>query len=162
MSLTPAQILVLKADILANTDPVFITYRPVDDLGQALAWYNTLVSPTFTVWKLMVSLTLIGDNMVSTELATRSSLDSTRLQTIAQYSPNGINPSMLDRRAFFDDIFSGAGGVLTRAKLLALWKRPATRVEKLFATGVGTDVSPASLAFEGPVSYTDFFLAWRL
>ena len=35
--------------------------------------------------------------------------------------------------AFFDDVFSVAAGASTRAALLALWKRPATRLEKLFA-----------------------------
>ena len=88
-----------------------------------------------------------------------STLNATRLQTIAQYSPAGINPSTADRRAFFDDVYSGAGGVLTRAKLLILWKRFALRGEKLFATGTGTDLLPATLVFEGRVTNTDVLAA---
>jgi hypothetical protein len=61
-------------------------------------------------------------------------------------SQTGINPSLADRRQFFDDIFSGAGGVNTRANLLALWKELATRAQKLFSTGTGTDAAPATTA----------------
>ena len=88
-----------------------------------------------------------------------SSLNATRLQTIALYSPAGINPSMSDRRTFFDDVFSGAGGVNTRAKLLALWKRNANRGEKLFATGAGSDAVPATLVIEGTIAVQDILLA---
>jgi hypothetical protein len=67
----------------------------------------------------------------------------------------GVNPSLIDVRQMFDDIFSGAGGTNTRANLLALWKRLATRGEKIFATGTGSDPSPGTLTFEGNISYQD-------
>ena len=70
-------------------------------------------------------------------------------------SPSGVNPSLAERRAFFDEVFSVAAGATTRAQLLALWKRPATRTEKIFATGTGSDASPATLTFEGSISGTD-------
>lgn len=65
-------------------------------------------------------------------------------------------------RAFFDDVFSGAGGTNTRAALLVLWKRLATRIEKLFATGTGSDAVPATLVFEGEVSVQDIIEARNL
>ena len=60
------------------------------------------------------------------------------MQTLAAYFPQGVNPSKTDVRAFFADIFSGAGGALTLAQLLILWRRTITRMERLFATGTGT------------------------
>jgi hypothetical protein len=66
-----------------------------------------------------------------------------------------VNPSIASNRAFFDDVFSGAGGTNTRAALLALWKRLATRGEKLYATGTGSDASPATLVVEGAISARD-------
>jgi hypothetical protein len=36
-----------------------------------------------------------------------------------------------------------------------LWKRLASRVEQLFATGTGSDAVPATLGFEGPISVND-------
>ncbi len=36
-----------------------------------------------------------------------------------------------------------------------MWKRTATRGEKVFATGTGSDASPATLNYEGAISYND-------
>jgi hypothetical protein len=77
------------------------------------------------------------------------------LQVLEQYSGGSFNPSLTDMRAGFDSIFSGAGGVNTRAALLALYKRSARYIEKIFATGTGTDASPGTLVYEGTISYQD-------
>ena len=162
MPLTSVQLPTLKTAIL-NDPTMAALFNPTppavysSDKGQAIADLFNLqaASPTFTVWKTNVDIGAVGDNIVATELAGLSSLNATRLQTIGLYSPNGVNPSLPDRRAFFDDVFSGAGGIATRAKLLILWKRLATRAEKLFATGTGTDAVPAVMTFEGDVVYQD-------
>lgn len=150
--LTPAQQTTIKADILANPD---LNSQPntADGAFEIARLYSLQAVPNFTVWRSMVSITDIGNAFNGPELSGLSTLNNTRLQTIAQYSPGGINPSLAQRRAFFDDVFSGAGGVLTRANLLALWKRLALRIEKLLATGVGSDASPATLGYEGGVTY---------
>jgi hypothetical protein len=152
--MTIAQLQTLKAAILA--DPVLAaTPNTSDGNAQVAAAFNILASPSFTVWRSNVSITMVGDNIVATELAGLSSLNSTRLQTIVVLSEDGINASLSDRRQFFDDIFSGAGGAATRAKLLILWKRLALRGEKLYATGTGSDPSPATLVFEGNITGSD-------
>jgi hypothetical protein len=157
-ALTSAQLTTLRAAIVA--DPVLNALPNDSDGAFAIATaFNLLASPAFTVWRTNVGIGEVGDNINATELAGLSSLNATRLQTIAQYSPNGVNPSLTDRRQFFDDIFSGAGGTITRGKLLILWKRLATRAEKLFATGTGTDAVPATLSFEGELSYQDVLAA---
>lgn len=154
MALTTAQLQTLKADILA--DPVLSAYPNTSDGNYAIAAaYNVAAAPSFTVWKTNVPLVQIGDAMVATEIAGMTSLNLDRLRTMATYGPDGINPSLADRRAFFDDIFSGAGGQLTRPKLLALWKRLALRGEKLFATGTGSDATPATLVVEGQITTAD-------
>jgi hypothetical protein len=150
MALTAAQKVTLKADILANSDANTI-YQNGDTSGLA-ALYNAPASPSHTVWKTGVSITHVGDTIVASELAGLTGVNIDRLSCIAQLSPMGVNPSKADRRAAFDDIFSGAGGVNTRAALAILWKRLATRAEKLFATGTGSDASPATLTFEGNIS----------
>ena len=160
--LTPAQLATLKAAILA--DAVLNAYPNTTDGAYDMAntpgmGLQAPAAPVFTVWKSNVGITDIGNNFVATELAGLSSLNATRLQTIALYSPNGINPAMADRRAFFDDIYSGAGGTGTRAKLLILWKRLANKLEKIFATGTGSDASPATMTIEGVISYQDVLAA---
>lgn len=150
MILTLAQKQTLKADIAASG----LDSNPNTDAGNAVivAAYNALASPAFVVWKTSVDLGTVGRTFNATELAGLTSLNTQRLQNLAAWLAQGINPSLATIRQFFDDIFSGAGGALTRAALLALWKRNATRAEKLFATGTGSDASPALLVVEGSLT----------
>lgn len=147
---TSAQKLALKTAILADST-LASAVAAGDDPPVADA-FNAQAVPTFTVWKSIVSLVELGNAFVSTELAGLTTANTGRLQAIALYSPNGINPALVDRRQAFDDIFSGTGGVNTRANLLTLYKRTATRAEKVLAIGTGSDASPATLTAEGPLS----------
>jgi len=154
MPLTPAQLATLKADILADST---LNANPnTPDGNQAIAdAYNALAAPTWTVWKTNVSINEVGKKFNGAELAGLTTGNQTRLQTVAAYLAGGVNPSLLDNRQFFDDIFSGAGGVTTRANLLALWKRSSLRAEKLYSTGTGSVAAPATMTFEGTVSYIE-------
>lgn len=161
MPLSPAQLATLKTNILANTGvfasgpfagqtvaQVAVTNpRPSEANIQIAAWYNATAAPAFVLWRKAVTLSDVGDAIVATELAGLTSLNVQRLQVIAQYTVGQFDFTKSDRRAAFDDIFSGAGGAGTRATLLALWKRNATAFEKVFAVGTGTDLSPAVSAF---------------
>jgi hypothetical protein len=103
----------------------------------------------------------VGQNFNATELGGLTTANTSRLQCLAQYL-SFINASIASNRQFFDDIFSGAGGANTRAALLIIWKRLASRVEKLYATGTGSDVSPATLVFEGTINHQDVQMARSL
>ena len=94
--------------------------------------------------------------------------NSTRLQVSFQVRPNGFAPSVQDDRALFGGLFSVSGAAGTRANLLAAWQRQAAYVEKLFATGTGTQAtgdlnsdgsltvgSPATLSFSGSITGQD-------
>jgi len=154
MALTPAQNAILKADILA--DPVLNANINNEDGAYAIALvYNAPAAPAFTVWKTSVSISATGQAFNGTELAGMTTANNTRLQTVAVYLAEGYNAGLIDVRQMFNDIWSGAGGTNTRVNLLALWKRLATRAEKLFASGAGSDASPAVLTVEGYLSYQD-------
>lgn len=167
MPLTPAQSATLKTDIAANTNQingVQIKDMPNNsDANDAIAkWYSGQASPDFTVWKSNVPITEVGRKFNGAELAGLTTANVGRLQCIALYSASGVNPSLADQRAFFDDVFSGAGGVVTRPALLVLWKRLAKRIEKLLSTGTGSDASPATMVFEGSITLTDVETARNL
>lgn len=151
MVLTTAQRATLKADILANSDALAL-YN-VGSLGGLADLYNANVS-AFIVWRSLVPITEVGNAFVATELSGLTTANSSRLQALALYSSQGINASLADRRGFFDDVFSVGG--LTMAKLAVVWRRSARRIEKVFATGTGTDASPATLVVEGSILYQDF------
>ena len=158
MALDPALYPQLKADILADGTLNAFPDNPDGNIEIAAA-YNAIVVPNFTVWRSNVGITETGKAFNGAEWAGLTGTNHSRLQTVAQFLPEGYNAGLQDIRAMFDDIWSGAGGQVTRASLLALWKRLATRAEKLYATGTGSNAVPALLVFEGALTYTDVHLA---
>ena len=158
MPLTTAQQAALKAAILA--DPVLNAFPNTGDGAYAIR--DLLIkefTPDFIVWKSKVPIGAIGVGFNSAELGGLTTANTNRLIALAHYLLDGINPSIPANRAFFDDIFNGAGGVLTRASLAVLWKRKATYIEKILASGTGTDALPATMLFEGGLSHDEVFAA---
>jgi hypothetical protein len=153
MPLTTAQLATLKTAINADGTLSALPLTSASSLIIRDA-FNAPASPAFTVWRTNVGITETGASFNGSEWAGMTSANHTRLQTVAQYADAGYNAAKADIRAMFNDIWSGAGGTLTRAALLVLWKRLATRAEKLYATGPGTgsDASPATLVFEGAIT----------
>jgi hypothetical protein len=156
MLLTLAQNQTLKAFILA--DPTLSTYPHNSDGDFAIAAaLNALASPAFTVTKSSIQSSLVGQQITYTSLAAMTTGNIQALQAFQQLNPATFAPTA-DVQAFFANIFSGAlggGGAPTRAAFAALWIRSATVLEKLFALGTGTVVSPATLVVEGSITYSD-------
>ena len=152
-ALTPAQLTTLKAAILAETDPAFVALRQAGATGAMADFYNTN-HPTFVVWKSSVTIRETGQAFNGAEWAGMTTANHTRLQTVAQYLTS-YSPAVQGTRDMFNDIWSGAGGTNTRAALLVLWKRFATRGERIFATGTGSDATPWLLVFEGRITDSD-------
>jgi len=151
--MTPSQLQTLKAYILA--DPVLSAFPANSDGSYAVAQLlNADAAPDFIVWKTYVSRNDVGKAFVASALAAITSGNNDKLNNFAAWNES-VNPSRLDQRAFFDDVFSVAAGASTRAALLALWKRKATVLEKLFASGAGSDASPATMVVEGAISYQE-------
>jgi hypothetical protein len=153
MGLTTAQLTTLKAYI--ESVPALNTQPMNSDGAYAIALaLNAPASPAFIVWKTAVERNVVGKAFVATALAAITAGNNDKLNNFAAWN-EVINPSRLDQRQFFDDIFSVAAGASTRAALLALWKRSATALEKLFATGTGSDASPATMVVEGTIGYQE-------
>lgn len=149
MSLTPAQLVTLKAAILAEPDSQFVLLRQAGATGAMAEFFNG--ASTTVAWKSSVTIRETGQAFNGTEWAGMTTANHTRLQTVAQYLMV-YSAVLADVRAMFNDIWSGAGGAITRAALLVLWKRFVTRGERIFATGAGTDALPATLVFEGSIT----------
>src|SRR5574338_356277 len=123
MHLTPAQKTSLRNHINANTTTVVTPQgtvqikdvpKTIDTYTEVTAFYNTLgVVNTHTTWRSNVPLREIAVKINGTELAGLTATNHTRLQTIIVLinAAGGANPSVADQRSFWDDIFSGAGGV---------------------------------------------------
>ena len=159
MALTTAQLTTLKAAILADATLNAYPNTADGNFDMCTQKLNVAASPAFIVWRTKVSISDTGQAFNGTELAGMTTANQTRLQTIAQYFVAGYNAALLDVRQMFNDIWSGAGGSTTRANLLVLWKRSALLGEKIFASGTGSDASPATLTYEGTLSYIDVMTA---
>ena len=151
--LTPAQLQTLKTYIAGV--PEWAALPLNSDGAYAIAQaLNEPVTPAFIVWKTNVPRNEVGKAFVASALAAITAGNNDKLANFAAWNES-VNPSRADQRAFFDDVFSVAAGASTRAALLALWKRSANHVEKLFATGTGSDASPATMVVEGSISYQE-------
>ncbi len=160
MTLTPAQQATLKAFI--ETDPTLNAFPNNEDGADSIAnELNKVATPVFIVWKTSVTKGEIGITFDGGELSNLTTAESNRLQTFAQWSNETINPSDADVRFLFNDVFSGAGGNVTRPALDALWRRNALLIEKVLISneGAGTTQDPAKLDFEGEISRRDVFEA---
>lgn len=149
--MTPAQLATLKANILASPD--LATFPNNSDGAFAIAaLYNIDASPAFTVWKTSVSLQEIMSN--GFRWTDVDGLSAAKYRTWDLMNSLGtIDPSKPNVRQGIRDCW-GAGSQQENAILPHL-KRLATRGEKLFATGTGSDNSPATMTFEGSISYQD-------
>ena len=114
---------------------------------------NKPATPAFIVWRTDVPTKDIKKAIFWTEYIVRS--DGERDAFVLINSNGIVNCADVNVRQGFADIFSGPGGVNTRAALVAIAKRSATRAEKALATGTGSDASPAAMGFEGNISYQD-------
>ena len=154
---TPAQITALRAAIFADA-PSAALLAAGDTQGLRT---RLNADAGFIAWKSSVSITETGRVFNGAEWAGMTSANHTRLQTVAQYMAT-YRPELADVRAMFNDIWSGAGGTVTRPALLALWKRPTLRAERMLATGNGLDATPGILTWEGTISdHTTAVLVFR-
>ena len=163
--LTPTQLAALKADILADQS---LSSQPMNSDGAfaIAAVYNQNAAPDFWVWRTYVLKHEIvqqtsrnGTNFIwaGNGFITRSTGEQTAWHELFN-SDLACNPSLLNVRQAFIDIFSGAGNAASnRTHLDAVSRRKATRAEKLFSTGTGLDTSAvaATMSFEGMLTYQD-------
>lgn len=160
MSLTSAQLATLKAAILADTDPAVIAARSIRNDTEVARLYNLASSPAFIVWKTAVPPEDYRESVVWTEVDTLTVGKARIWEWLTGLMALPFNPSKANVRTGIADCW--AVGTTTRTQLLALAKRTATKAEKLYATGTGTDATPGTLTFEGALGFMDVAEALNL
>lgn len=163
MALTPAQQAAIKADILA--DPVLNAFpNTLDGAFAIAALYNQPAIPTFWVWRTSVTVTEIMQNGFDWTRVDNLTVGKARIWEFMT-AAGTVNPAQPNVRAGFEACFSvEAGDRPNRQAIYDHSVRPATRAEKLFATGTGaapTDhgIGPATMTFEGQLTFQDIDLA---
>lgn len=149
MALTQAQMQALKAYIEADAT---LNAQPNTNAGNSVIAnvLNAVASPDFIVWRTNLTGLEVYTAAVKTEIISRSQGERDVFQMMLNREP--INPALSDTRQAFQDIFSGPSGATTRANLIAIAKRPALLIEKILASGTGSDANPATMGREGTIS----------
>lgn len=149
--LTPSQRTALQSDIAA--DPALAAMKAAGNLAGLAGAYNLAANPACVVWRTSLSRheILTGTSSTGSTFAWAGGAYITRSQGERDAfremfnSTGAVDPSLPSIQAAFADIFSGTGGAANRAHIMALSKRPATRIEKLMSSGACADASPATL-----------------
>lgn len=154
MALKPAQQTALGDFIAA--DPTLSAIPNSNDGAYALAsLLNLPASPAFVIWRSAVTLDEITQDTFDWARVDNLSVGKARIWEWMFTNANRvINPSRRNVRAGIDAAWVGtAADLAVRAAVYARCKRSATLAEKILATGVGSDASPATAGFEGNVTY---------
>jgi len=153
MSLTPAQLTALRAACFADPVAAAFFVAPGDSAGLV----NYLNTPSaFIVRKPRVESAEIGPVLNYVAVSSLTTANRDRATTFVMLNPQSFIPTA-DVESYWDTTFGGAlggQGEATRIALRALWRRPALHVERLLATGTGTDSLPGTLTWEGSIPQT--------
>ena len=154
MALNQQQLQTLKADIALVPEWLAL---PLTNSAAALIAdaYNTSALPDFIVWRTDVSVDEIMRNGMNWARVDNLTVGKARIwDWIGRLGT--LNASKENIRAGIDAAWVGtAADLAVRAMIYTHCKRKATRGEKLFATGTGSDATPATMAVEGRLSTDD-------
>lgn len=153
MTLTTEQKAAILADIQASPTLAQIY---ADSVFTAIAdHYNSVAIPEFTVWKTSVTQEEILNNGMDWTRIDNLSVGKARIWEW-MFKFGSINPSKTNVQAGINAVWVGtAADLAVRAAVYVHCKRPATNVERLLATGTGTQVSPATMTVEGEIGWWD-------
>ena len=154
--LTTTQAQALQTDV--NADPAFASVPHNSDGAFTIAAaYNLLASPAFIVWKSKVYQDEITQNGFTWTEVDSLTVGKARIwEWMFANEERSCNPSKANVRAGIAECWSGnAAKLAVQAVVLGHCKRSATRAEKLFTTGTGSDATPATMGYEGSLTYSD-------
>ena len=155
MPLTTAQAATLRTAILADQALAAWVQERRDDL--IAEYYNEPAVPTFTVWRTFVTKEEVYGNGFNWVAIDDVAEVKWRVWTeLFDNDARAFAPSKANVRAAVVEVWKGnAAKLAAQTYILNKCKRTANRVERLFASGAGTDAAPGDLAFEGTLSTND-------
>ena len=159
--LNEQQLATLKADILA--DPILSQWAATGYMASEIAdAYNQTAAPEWVVWKTAVDPTEIMTNGMDWTRVDNLSVGKARIWDWMTRLGT-FNAAKANIRAGIDATWVGtAADLAVRAMVYTHCKRAATRGEKVMSTGAGSTASPATMGFEGNLTYQDVEAALQL
>ena len=148
--LTNAQALVLKTAILA--DATQANNVSIQDYSAIADWLNT--AGAFIVWRSSIPVSEYRDSITWTEVDGLTVGSKYRIwEWLTGNMTLPLESGKTAVRTGLADCW--ASNSTTRANLLTIAKRAATKAEQLLATGTGSSASPGTLTWEGQISVYD-------
>ncbi len=156
--LTAQQLLLVKAAIDADATLAAIPNNPDGAFAIADA-LNLPAVPEFIVWKTSVSIDEIMRNGMDWARVDNLSVGKARIwDWLGRLGT--FDASRPNVRAGIDATWVGTTADLAvRAQVYTHCKRPATRAERILATGTGSNATPGTMTFEGDITYQDVLQA---
>lgn len=153
--LTDAQLPALKTAIQNETDATFVEFRSAGATGAMADWFNQ-PHASFVVWKTSAStFDIMSNGFIWTAV---DGLTNGKARIWEWMTGLGsINPSKANIRQGIRDCWGNPSAQYTA--ILPHLKRLATRCERLYAAGTGTDATPGDLVFEGMIDNNDIVRA---
>jgi hypothetical protein len=153
MMLTVEQKATLKTAIVAD-NALNALYADGNLSGLAAA-INAVAQPAFIVWKTSVSVDEIMRNGMDWARVDNLTVGKARIwDWLGRLG--SFDASKPNVRVGIDSAWVGtAADLAVRAAVYTHCKRSATFVEKLLATGTGSDANPATMSYEGEVSWSE-------
>jgi hypothetical protein len=153
MMLTTEQRATLKTAIIAD-NALNALYTDGNLSGLAAA-VNAVAQPAFIVWKTSVSVDEIMRNGMDWARVDNLTVGKARIwDWLGRLG--SFDASKANVRAGIDAAWVGtAADLAVRASIYTHCKQSASFVEKLFATGVGSDANPATMSYQGEVSWSE-------
>lgn len=151
---TTAQKQALKAAI--NADSTLATQAAASDFESVANALNLPSSPAFIVWRTSVTRKeILRDPAYDWTRVDNLSVGKARIWD-SMFIDGPIDASQANIRAGVAAVWVGTSADLAvQAAVLQKCKRTAFRVEKVLATGTGSDATPGLLTFEGSVTVFD-------
>jgi len=150
---TNAELLILKANILASPDLDALKGSP-NGRFEIARLYNLPASPTWVIWRRSVSRREILQNGFDWTRLDNLSVGKARVWTDI-FVDGVINPAKANVRAGIEAVWVGTQADLAvREAIYVHCRTNATRVQKLFSTGTGTTISPAMPSDSGSSDLT--------
>lgn len=149
--MTPQQLAVVKAWVQA--DPV-LNALPNTNVGNSViaGALNAIASPDFIVWKTSVPIDDIMRNGMDWARVDNLTVGKARIWDWMSRLGT-LNPSKANIRSGIEATWVGtAADLAVRATVYTHCKRQATVLEKILATGTGSDATPATMGYEGAIT----------
>jgi hypothetical protein len=152
----PAELTTLAAAIRADTDQAVIDALDIRNDVLLAELYNA--PTTYVVWRSTLTPEEARDAIAGGGgLAQLDNLTAGKRDSLLWVFSGNTEPANAAQRDAIENL-CGTQNTL-KAAILAAQKRFATKAERVFATGTGTDPSPGTLGWEGTLGHPDISAA---